>query len=173
MLMKNSRLFVVIAVLAVATLSLSYLNMKYTGALSPEEGSISFVFGESQAKLDYNDITSLTAYEFRAVEDTSTSGPTPHTYKGVLLKDVLNKASISDEAVKTSSKVVVRGLDGYVVALSTDDVLSDKNVYLAFEKDGKPLGSMKNGGSGPFQLIARSDSFSQRWCKYVIEVTLE
>ena len=67
----------------------------------------------------------------------------------------------------------MKGLDGYVIALSTDEVMEGKGIYLAFEKNGKPLGNMKNGGSGPFQLIAVTDSFSQRWCKYVFEVSLE
>ena len=33
-------------------------------------------------------------------------------------------------------KVLVKGLDGYVIAMSVDEALSD-HVYLAFEKDGK------------------------------------
>ena len=86
---------------------------------------------------------------------------------------MLNEASINDEMIANSSKIIVTGLDGYVIALAKDEVLSNNNVYLAFEKDGKPLGTMKKGGSGPFQMIATSDSFSQRWCKYVIEVSLE
>jgi DMSO/TMAO reductase YedYZ molybdopterin-dependent catalytic subunit len=147
--------------------------MRNVDTTANEAGSITFISGESIIELSFDEITALEHHEFKATEDTSSSGPASRKYKGVLLKDVLNKASINNEAIAASSKIIIKGLDGYVIAMSTDEVLSDKGVYLAFEKNGKPLGNMKNGGSGPFQLIAISDSFSQRWCKYVFEVSLE
>jgi len=171
--MKNKKLAAVIAVLAVFTIILGYLNMKGMDTTANEDGTITFISGENTIKLSFDEITALEHHEFKATEDTSSSGPTSCKYIGVLLKDVLNKASIKDETIKASSKVLVKGLDGYVTALPQDEVLSDNSIYLAFEKNGKPLGSMKKGGSGPFQLIALSDSFSQRWCKYVAEVSLE
>ena len=171
--MKNRKLTVIIAVLAVLTFILGYLNAKNMNLISNEDGTISFISGESIIRLSFEEITAIDNHEFKAVEDTSTSGPASRKYKGVLLKNVLNKASINDETIAASSKIIVKGLDGYVIAISADEVLANKSVYLAFEKNGKPLGNMKNGGSGPFQLIAVSDSFSQRWCKYVTEVKLE
>jgi hypothetical protein len=171
--MKNKKLVIIIVILAVTVLILSYLNMNRIDATAGEDGSITFITGENEVKLTFDEITALDNKEFKATEDTSTSGPTSRKYKGVLLKDVFGKASISDKIAAASSKIIVKGLDGYMIALSVDEVLSGQNVYLAFEKDGKPLGNMKNGGSGPFQLIARSDTFSQRWCKYVFEVILE
>lgn len=166
-------LIIVIPVLAVFTLVLAYINMKSINATAGEEGSITFVAGEKEVKLTFDEITSLNHVEFRATEDTSKSGPTARKYKGVLLKEVLNKAGFDDEIINSYSKIIVKGLDGYIIALAKEEVLSNKTVYLAFEKDGKPLGTMKKGGSGPFQMIATSDSFSQRWCKYVVEVNLE
>lgn len=171
--MKNRKLIIVIAFLAALTIILGYLNMRNVDTTANEAGSITFISGESIIELSFDEITALEHHEFKATEDTSSSGPASRKYKGVLLKDVLNKASINNEAIAASSKIIIKGLDGYVIAMSTDEVLSDKGVYLAFEKNGKPLGNMKNGGSGPFQLIAISDSFSQRWCKYVFEVSLE
>jgi DMSO/TMAO reductase YedYZ molybdopterin-dependent catalytic subunit len=171
--MKNRKLIIVIAFLAALTIILGYLNMRNVDTTANEAGSIAFISGESIIELSFDEITALEHHEFKATEDTSSSGPASRKYKGVLLKDVLNKASINNESIAASSKIIIKGLDGYVIAMSTDEVLSDKSVYLAFEKNGKPLGNMKNGGSGPFQLIAISDSFSQRWCKYVFEVSLE
>lgn len=171
--MKNTKLINVIAILAAFTLVLAYINMKSIDTATGEEGSITFIAGDNSTKLTFEEITSLTHVEFRATEDTSKSGPTPRKYKGILLKEVLNKASIDEDMIANYSKIIVKGLDGYVIALTKDEVLSDKIVYLAFEKDGKPLGTMKKGGSGPFQMIAVSDAFSQRWCKYVVEVSLE
>lgn len=170
--MKNKKLILVIAILAVVTLALGYINMRSINNAGTKEGTITFKWGENTAALSFEEITVIENHEFKAIEDTSTSGPASRKYKGVFLKDVLNKAGIDDSAIESAKSVTVKGLDGYVIAMAAQEVLSD-NVYLAFEKNGKPLGNMKNGGSGPFQLIAVSDSFSQRWCKYVIEVNLE
>jgi len=171
--MKNKKLIIVIAFLAALIFILSYLNMRDMDTTANKAGSISFISGESVMELSFDEITALEHHEFKATEDTSSSGPTSRKFKGVLLKDVLNRASINDEAIAAATKIIIKGLDGYVIAMSTDEVLSDKSIFLAFEKNGKLLGNMKNGGSGPFQLIAVSDSFSQRWCKYVFEVSLE
>lgn len=171
--MKNKNLAAAIAVLAIFTLILGYLNAKDLNKSSGETVGISIISDGNTITLNFEEITALNHHEFKAVEDTSGSGPASRKYKGVLLREVLNKASIDNEAITAASKVIVKGLDGYVIALSTDEVMEGKGIYLAFEKNGKPLGNMKNGGSGPFQLIAVTDSFSQRWCKYVFEVSLE
>lgn len=171
--MKNKKLVVVITVLVASTLILGYLNMKSMNGTTNEDGAITFVHGGNMTKLSFDELTAIDYDEFKAVEDTSSSGPASRKYKGVLLKDALNRASIDNDTIKASAKIIIKGLDGYVIALAADEVLADKGVYLAFEKNGKPLGNMKNGGSGPVQLIANTDSFSQRWCKYVTEVSLE
>lgn len=171
--MKNKKLIAIIAALAAFTLIIGYLNMKSMDAAADEEGTITFASGGNAVKLSFDEITSLNSKEFKATEDTSSSGPRSSKYKGILLKDVLNKVSVSDEMIKAASKVIIKGSDGYAIALAANELLSDKSLYLAFEKNGKPLGNRKSGGSGPFQLIALSDSFSQRWCKYVSEVSLE
>lgn len=173
MLVKNRRIVIAIAALTAITLILGYLNAGNMDRVSAADGSVSFFCGKNKITLGFDEITALASHEFKAVEDTSSSGPASRKYRGVLLKDVLSRASIGYDVVEASSKVIIKGLDGYVIALSPDEVLSDNVVYLAYEKDGKPLGSMKKGGSGPFQLIAKSDTFSQRWCKYVIEVSVE
>lgn len=171
--MKNKKLIIIIGTLVIFTITMGYINMKSIDVNSSEEGTITFVYGDSTVQLRFDEIIALNSKEFNATEDTSKSGPTSRKYKGVLLKDVLNKASIKDEVIAGYSKILVKGLDGYIIALPVDEVLSGSNVFLAFEKDNKPLGTMKKGGSGPFQLVARSDTFSQRWCKYVFEVSLE
>lgn len=171
--MKNKKLILVILALSLLVLVLAYINMSNLDPNADEDGSITFVAGEQSITLTFDEIISLKNVEFRATEDTSTTSPTQRQYKGVLLKEVLNEATIDDEMIENSSKVLVKGLDGYIIALSPEEILANKIVYLAFEKDGKPLGTMKKGGSGPFQMIARADVFSQRWCKYVYEVSLE
>ena len=169
--MKNKIFVIIITLLAIVTLVLGYLNRQSID-VSSEEGTVKFIVGDNSVELSYGEIISLDYEEFSAVEDTSKSGPTKRKYKGVLLKEVLNKANVSNETILSSSKIIVKGLDGYVIALHPDEIMGN-TAYLAYEKDGKGLGTMKSGGSGPFQLVVKSDTFSQRWCKYVYEVIVE
>ncbi len=171
MSVKNKSVIFVIVLLAIATLVLAFLN-KGSIDVSGYEGTVKFISGENSIELSFEEITSLDYEEFSAVEDTSSSGPAARKYKGVLLKEVLNEASISDEVILSSTKIMVKGLDGYVVAIPPEEIMGNTS-YLVFEKDGKELGTMKSGGSGPIQLVVKSDPFSQRWCKYVSEVIVE
>jgi hypothetical protein len=171
--MKNKKLILAIGVLAVFTLILAYMNMRSIDTSAEGQGDINFIIKGTTVPLSFDEIVALSPVEFKATEDTSTSGPALRKYKGVLLKDVINKA-VAGEAIEGASKVVIKGIDGYAVALAVDEVLSsDSKVYLAFEKDGKTLGNRKSGGSGPIQMIVTGDTFSQRWCKYVFEVSIE
>lgn len=169
--MKNKKLMPVIVILIILTVALGLFNKRRIEA-NNKNSTITFLSGKQSIELKYEEITSLEYDEFNAIEDTSSSGPTSRKYKGVLLKAVLNKALISDDEILDSSKILVKGIDGYVVALPPEDIIENK-AYLVFEKDGKELGNIKDGGSGPFQLVVRSDTFSQRWCKYVFEVSVE
>lgn len=168
----NNKLVLVIVILAIATITLAYANMKVMNNPAGDDGTITFIWSDKTASLTFEEITALENHQFSAVEDTSTSGPKTRKYKGILLKDIFVKAGIEDSSLKSASKVLVKGLDGYVIAMTVEEAVSD-HVYMAFEKDGKPLGTMKKGGSGPFQLIIVKDTFSQRWCKYVFEVSIE
>lgn len=169
--MKNKKLMGLILVLTLITLIMVHINKENMEGYNENNG-ITFISGEYEADLSFEEITALHQKEFRATEDTSSSGPNQRKYKGVVLFDAMKEAGIGEKEIIASSKIIVKGLDGYVIALSPEEVLTDK-IYLAFEKDGKLLGNMQNGGSGPFQLIAISDFFSQRWCKYVFEVIVE
>ena len=101
--MKNKKLGVVIAVLAATTLLLGYLNMRTIDTTANGEGVITFIHGDKVSKLSLEELTALENHEFKAVEDTSSSGPAARKFKGVLLRDVHGRASIDDGAVAASS----------------------------------------------------------------------
>ncbi len=69
--------------------------------------------------------------------------------------------------------MIVRATDGYTIALSPKEVKDEDNVYLAYKLNGKLLKRKEEGGSGPYQVIIRKDEFSQRWCKFVVEIELK
>lgn len=135
--MKNKILIIIIALLAIATLVLGFLN-KQNIDVSGEEGNIKFFWGENSVELSFEEIISLDYEEFNAVEDTSRSGPTARKYKGVLLKEVLNKANISNEDILSSSKIIVKGLDGYVIALHPDEIMGN-TAYLVLKRMERDL----------------------------------
>jgi hypothetical protein len=171
---KNKSIFTIVVALLVIVIILAYVNkqnMKVTG-LDAIDGKILITAGGQEKKLEFQDIKALNPIKFKAIQDTSKGGPEEHEFKGVLLKDVISKAFSQDE-LKKCTKVIVKAIDGYTVALSPEEVMATDNVYLAFEKDGEPLKSKVDGGSGPYQVIIRKDEFSQRWCKFVTEVSLQ
>ena len=121
-------------------------------------------------KFTYDQIIQLGEEEFTAVFDSSNTDPEEHKYTGVPLKKLIEEAGIT---LKDTQQVNVRAIDGYTVALKSDEVLEDENVYLTYKQDGEPMKSKEEGGSGPYQVIIRKDAFSQRWCKFVTEIEVK
>ncbi len=125
---------------------------------------------EVEDQFTYEEITQLGEDEFTAVFDSSNTDPEEHTYTGVALKKLIEKAGIT---LEDKQQVNIRAIDGYTVALKPDEVLEDENVYLAYKQDGEPIKRKEEGGSGPYQVIIRKDAFSQRWCKFVTEIEVK
>jgi len=120
-------------------------------------------------KADMDFIISAGQKEFTAIMDTSKTGPKEHSFTGVLLKDVLEKMGIN---IDDYTMFTVKAIDGYTVAFENGEVKDDDNIYIAYKMDGKELGTKASGGNGPYQVIVRKDQFSQRWCKFVVEINL-
>ncbi len=172
--MKNKAVLLVIIALILAVSILVFLNIK-SGKLDTEQaqsGTMLVTINENQTSLDMEAIKNLKQHTFNAIQDTSKSGPQKQTYKGVLLRDILQYAD-PQLLQGNFQKVIIRGIDGYTAALSFEEVLQEDNAYIATQRNDKPLGNKKSGGTGPYQLIIRQDQFSQRWCKYVSEVTVQ
>ena len=123
-----------------------------------------------EIKLTFDEITQLGEKEFTAIFDSSDSDPEEHSYIGIPLINIIEGAGMTLENIE---QVIVRAIDGYTVALSPNEVMDEDNVYLAYKLDGKFLKRKEEGGSGPYQIIIRKDEFSQRWCKFVVEIELK
>jgi len=86
---------------------------------------------------------------------TSVSG-TPTTFEGVSVKAVLEKAGVGfGETLKgkrLASCLLVEAADGYRVVIALpelDPAFNDKQIVLAFLKDGKPLDDKE----GPYRIV--------------------
>lgn len=132
-----------------------------------ENAEILLVDGDSERVININDLKSIGEEEFEAILDTSSTDPSLNTYNGIQLRDILSYFKIP---LNNKDVIILSGVDSYSVAYSAEEVLMDKNVYIAFMEDGKLLGSMDDGGRGPYESIVVSDQFSNRRCKWLTKI---
>jgi hypothetical protein len=174
--MKKKNLIIVITVLAVliaVVATAAFLNAGNIRQKREQENEAYIVIkkrGEKLAEIDMDSLKLIGEVDFMADLDTSETGPVSHKYTGVPLIRVLDWVGMetSDEEV-----VIARALDGYTVAFNISEVKDKDNIYIAYKIDGKYMAAGSQGGSGPFQIIVRKDPYSQRWCKFVMEIELE
>ena len=126
--------------------------------------------GEEIASIDMEYISSIGKVDFQADLDTSETDPEEHQYSGVPLIKVLGSLGISLSGIET---VVIKALDEYTVAFDISEVKDEENMYIVYKIDGQHLKDKSQGGSGPYQIIVRKDPYSQRWCKFVMEIDLK
>ena len=90
------------------------------------------------------------------------------SFEGVALKSVLEKAGVSFgdtlRGKRLASCVLAEAADGYgvVIALAEiDPAFSDKQIVLAFLKDGKPLDEKE----GPYRIVIPDEKRPARWIR--------
>ena len=100
----------------------------------------------------------------------SVSG-TSTTFEGVALEAVLEKAGVEFgqtlKGKRLASCLLVEAADGYRVVIALpelDPAFTDKQVVLAFLKDGKPLDDKE----GPYRIVIPDEKRMARW---VLQVT--
>ena len=174
---KNMKIIIIIiaivAVLAVALGVTAYLNMGNVKEkkIQQENAIIEIKSGDKKlAEVNMDYITGLGEKEFKANLKKSGKPPVEHSYTGVPMKNLFGKLKIDTGNVYS---VVLKAIDGYTSALTLNEVIEDDNVYIAYKIDGKSLGNKDNGGDGPYEAIIRKDPYSQRWCKFLIEIDLQ
>ena len=84
-------------------------------------------------------------------------------WEGFLLKDLLNEAGISPEAVN----VIFYAYDGYSTSLPLNYIL-EKNILIAYKMNGLTLPPERGF---PFELVAES-KYGYKWIKWVTAIEL-
>ena len=84
-------------------------------------------------------------------------------WEGFLLKDLLNEAGITPEAVN----VIFYAYDGYSTSLPLNFIL-EKNILIAYKMNGLTL-PLERGF--PFELVAES-KYGYKWIKWITEIEL-
>lgn len=92
------------------------------------------------------------------------------TFEGVTVKSVLEKAGITFgetlRGKRLASCLLVQASDGYHVVIALpemDPAFADKQIILAFLKDGKPL----NDKEGPYRIVIPDEKRPARWIRQV------
>jgi hypothetical protein len=106
----------------------------------------------------------------RHVKITTSAHGEAATFEGVLLRSVLEKGGIVlGEALRgkaMASCLLVEAADGYRVVIALPELdagFSDKQVILAFLKDGKPLDAKE----GPYRIVIPDEKRMARWVRQV------
>jgi len=149
------RLFFLVAVLALAL----------QPALAPcQQLTIQNETGK-QTVLSRSDIEALPHVKVTA----GTSGLST-TFEGVPLKALLERAGVwfgeTMKGKRLASCLLVEGADGLRVVIALpeiDPAFTDKQIVLAFLKDGKPLDSKE----GPYRIVIPDEKRMARWVRQV------
>jgi hypothetical protein len=101
---------------------------------------------------------------------TTGTGDSQNTYDTVSLRAVLEKAGVAfDKSLsgkRMASCLLVEAADGYRVVIALpelDPAFTDKQVALAFLKDGKPLDEKE----GPYRIVIPDEKRMARWVRQV------
>ncbi|OCX53570.1 molybdopterin-binding protein [Mucilaginibacter sp. PPCGB 2223] len=89
-----------------------------------------------------------------------------HTYSGVILADILQKAGVIMNRESLTKYLLVNASDGYEIIFALaelDKSFTDRAIILADTVDGKPLPQ----GDGPFRIIVQDEKKPARCIKQV------
>jgi len=105
-----------------------------------------------------------------SIKITTGAASDPTTFEGVSLKAVLEKGGVTFgdtlRGKRMASFLLVEATDGYraVIALpELDEAFTNKQIFLAFSKNGKPLDDKE----GPYRIVIPDEKRMARWVKQV------
>jgi hypothetical protein len=116
--------------------------------------------------------TVLSRADIEALAHTkiTTGAPdSPVTFDVVTLKSLLERAGITFDKLsgkRLASCLLVEAADGYRVVIALpelDPAFTDKQVFLAFLKNGKPLDEKE----GPYRVVIPDEKRMARWVRQV------
>ncbi|MGD0416405.1 MAG: molybdopterin-dependent oxidoreductase [Terriglobales bacterium] len=104
------------------------------------------------------------------VKVTTGASGSSATFEGVSLKALLERAGVgfaeSMKGKRMASCLLVEAADGYRVVIALpeiDPAFTDKQIVLAFLKDGKPLDAKE----GPYRIVIPDEKRMARWVRQV------
>ncbi len=154
-----------------------YKGMKLDPSIGPRDNSIKGVQNvdirtyrlkvsglvKNPASLTYDEVIALPPYEKLITLYCVEGWDATILWKGVLLKDIIDKASADSSAVT----VIFHSVDGYTTSLPLQYVM-DRNIIIAYSSNGITLPAQMGY---PFIVVAE-DKQGYKWARWVNEIEL-
>ena len=157
---------VIVVVLLAAVVVLAVLNRPDGEFVS---GSIQIVQdGQTLHTFTMEEIQDMPYVEAEKEIVSSSFANEQGLYRGVPLRALLD--AVDPALLDGASRVIARAEDGMVMAYGASEVADSDSVLVAYSRDGKSLGSLDDGGSGPFRIVIVDDEFGNRSTKYLVQV---
>lgn len=167
--MKKKQWIPVAGVLLVLAAAIGVLARLNAPGPDADAGSIAvFRDGESVRTYTMEEIKALPSITVHKEIVSSSHDNDEGDFTGVPLRALLDGAdpALLEEGVS----VAVKAADGYVSAYAAEEVAESDNILLAYAKDGTGLGTLEDGGTGPFRIVIQEDEFGNRSTKYVYQI---
>jgi len=170
--MKLNTKFVVVTTVVLIGLvaTFAFLNRDHVLAMKAAQESGRFVIRSAAAEysVSMEDIHTLSPDDIRAIYKPNGIIAQTRIYQGVSLKALVDSLGIDYSEYKS---VLFSAADGYASILRLEKAMDESNCYIVISHNNSSLGTLESGGTGPFMMILARDSFSQFWCKFLLEVS--
>lgn len=148
----SKKLKILIAILLVITCIVAVIHK------SQQEEIACMVIRDSDREIPV-DFSDLDQMEFSGELMDGKGTVTFHTYRGILLKDLLTVKNLEVSDLK------VYATDNYSVEFTKNEILAENKVYAAISADGKSIEGIDSGTDG-VQIIVFGDPNSKRCVQY-------
>ena len=169
---RNAKIVGITVIVLFFTVSvLAWLNQSYMAERKAIQQSGTFVISAdgSQYKVMMDDLEDIGFSIIEASYKTNLMPAEKKQYTGVSLKSVLDYVGADYSGAKSLS---FSAADGYASAAPIAHALDEANCFIVVKEAGSPLGTKESGGTGPYMVVFAKDRYSQRWCKYLLEITI-
>ena len=165
---SNLAVLLVLTVLAAVIAILAWANAPRGNA----EGRIAIVMdGVTLRAWSMQEIKALPAVDVQKTINSASYADDSGNFRCVDLRVLLDLTG--EDLLASDARIIARASDGYTASFTADEIRSGGNILVAYAKDGSDLGTMTDGGTGPFRIIIRDDMFGTRGTKYLIEIEIE
>ena len=169
---KNTKVVMVtIAVLVFAVAALAWLNQGNVAErrAMQESGTFLISIDGNKYAVTMDDLEEIGPSVIDANYKTNLMPAVQKKYTGVPLRSIFDHFEVDCYEAKS---IVFSAGDGYASVAPLADALNGDSCYIVYKEADKLLGTRESGGDGPYMAIFAKDRFSQRWCKYLLEITV-
>ena len=168
--MKKRGTIIIISVLVLLAAAIAVLAV-FNDPGEAETGTLTVVCeGEAVRTFTMDEVMEMPYIEVYKKISSSSFQDIEGTFRGVPLRAIIDSADAS--LLTDATQIITRSEDAFAAAFSAEEVTESDSVFVAYSLDGKSLGTMDSGGTGPFRLIIADDEFGNRSAKYLFKVEI-